>query len=113
MSPLQRTAHMFHFLTDDLFNEFIEQHQKKYSSYEEFNERRKYFVDNLSNILRHRWEFNAGLHGHLLGVNSFADYSPQQLKSSCFKKIDLPTNTVLHQRTNRAIPSSFDWRTKG
>eukprot|EP01091_Cochliopodium_minus_P005583 TRINITY_DN1548_c0_g1_i1.p1 TRINITY_DN1548_c0_g1~~TRINITY_DN1548_c0_g1_i1.p1 ORF type:complete len:533 (-),score=139.76 TRINITY_DN1548_c0_g1_i1:44-1642(-) len=113
MTPVQRLAHMFHFSADELFEDFTKAHDKVYETIEELQQRKSYFIDNLSKIVKHRWEYNGGSHSHLLGVNSLADRSPEELKSSCFKKNHEQKPSLYHQKSGKALPTSVDWRTKG
>eukprot|EP01091_Cochliopodium_minus_P017683 TRINITY_DN698_c0_g1_i1.p1 TRINITY_DN698_c0_g1~~TRINITY_DN698_c0_g1_i1.p1 ORF type:complete len:537 (+),score=116.43 TRINITY_DN698_c0_g1_i1:204-1613(+) len=119
MSPSQRMSHMFHFDVDQMFAEFVSQHGKVYKSKEEYNLRKKIYIDNLSKISSHRWEYNSGKHSHTLGVNWFADKTKEEVKSSCYRKDEklfqkkLQDKKIYHQKSSSAVPTSIDWREKG
>ncbi|CAF1132179.1 unnamed protein product [Adineta ricciae] len=90
-------------------------HGKQYNSVDE-EARRTIWEENVRMIQTHNLEADLGLHTFTMKVNQFADLTQDefvkqmnQLKMSSEHK----SNGKIHIPSNRKLPASVDWRTKG
>lgn len=119
------------------FQGFVTKHNRNYLTKEEYNARLKIFSDNLGIIKNH----NAAAEGFRIGVNKFADLSPQEFEKMMGFKPALENNTnasddkfldaseddseefvdsdtaddddTVTGRGLQSYPASLDWRTLG
>ncbi|XP_022857536.1 cysteine protease XCP2-like [Olea europaea var. sylvestris] len=99
----------------DLFESWIEKHDKNYKSIEEKLHRFEIFKDNL----KHIDERNKNIHNYWLGLNEFADLSHEEFKNMYLglKADSLPQRNESPEQFKYRdfvdLPKSVDWRKKG
>lgn len=99
----------------NLFESWLDRHEKKYESIEEKLHRFEIFKDNL----KHIDERNNAITNYWLGLNEFADMSHDEFKRKFLglKVEQLPRrNESPEEFKNRdfeGLPKSVDWRKKG
>jgi len=114
----------FAMLRDDLkshlWNKFKKAHDKQFHTVELENYRYGIFKANLDLIENHNAEASMGLHTYRLGVNKFADMTPDE-----FRTVYLGFNTTLARFKGASlttfksspltvqIPETVDWREQG
>jgi len=94
------------------FARFIEAHQRKYDSADEFFKRYNIFKANLD-IVRDHATKNAT---YTLAINKFADLTLNEFRALYNKydpRVDAPTCMTSTGVASEALPASVDWRTKG
>lgn len=105
----------------ELFQSWKEEHQKFYTHPEEAALRLENFKRNLKHIVEKNAMRNSP-HGHVLGLNRFADLSNEEFKNKFISKVKMPfnkrnslTSSGLHLKDDSCedAPSSLDWRKKG
>ncbi|XP_027918093.1 ervatamin-B-like [Vigna unguiculata] len=99
-----------------LFQVWQKEHGREYSNPEEKAKRFHIFQRNL----RYINEMNAkrkSLTQHRLGLNKFADMSPEEFAETYLKQIEMPSNMesrkVQDDDDCQNLPESVDWREKG
>lgn len=93
------------------FNQFVEKFSKKYESMEELEARFAVFKVNLRNIIMH----NMNPHNYTLGINQFADLTPQEFKEKFVSGMKGPIagyGCKSFSSSASSAPSTLDWRTK-
>lgn len=94
--------------THDHFDSFVKKYGKAYSG-EEYEMRRRIFVENLEYI-----QANSGKNGVHLAVNPYADMTLDELRGSHFRTpLSVEHITEPLELQSGALPSSYDWRSKG
>merc|ERR1740123_1711187 len=102
-----------------MFNEFIAEHGKSYTSVAEKDLRFGIFVDNLAVIETHNAEYEKGVHTHFLGVGPFADLTAEEFKSQvvggCYKSMENkePSPYGVEEFKGIEVPDSVDWDKQG
>lgn len=97
------------------FNQFIKDHNKSYSSAEEYAKRYTIWSQTRDLIQRHNEEADRGLHSYTMGMNQFGDMTDDEFKDLMLTlKPELRT-TPTHTKTYScsSLPSSVDWKAKG
>lgn len=109
------------------WNEFKEAHNKSYKDKTEDNYRFKVFMENKLKIARHNRRQANGLHSFTLGLNKYADMTPQEFKRvlNGFKpSLKMRSNDIVHPAVvvetsellsddDEEIPRHIDWRQHG
>lgn len=110
------------------WNEFKETHGKSYKDKTEDNYRFKVFMENKLKIARHNRRQANGLHSFTLGLNKYADMTPQEfkrtmngykpsLRTNRGEKVSpvevLATAELLSVDDESKIPRQVDWRHSG
>ncbi|KAF5739282.1 xylem cysteine proteinase 2 [Tripterygium wilfordii] len=99
----------------ELFESWIEKHEKVYESLEEKLERFEIFKDNL----KHIEETNKKTSNYWLGLNEYADLSHQEFKNKFLglkisnENISRDDDEEFEYRDYVELPTSVDWRKKG
>jgi len=105
-------ALVFSELAHEQFFNFMQTHNKKYKSDEEFVTRFNIFRQNLKKIAEKNAKYGATTQ---FAVNKFADLTPAEFKN-LFLMENLPPyepNAEVLTALNFTAPDKFDWRTKG
>jgi len=100
------------------FKEFIQQNDKHYSTPEEFQERYANFLNALERI-QHKQEISKDTVSY--GITKYSDNCIAEINSRRMKKTPaaeyarscLASGVTAPELETNAIPTSFDWRTKG
>eukprot|EP00128_Syssomonas_multiformis_P002018 Colp12_sorted_trinity150504_noHs@34171 len=96
----------------DKFKEWVMAHNKIYKNALEEAHRAAIFFDNLQYILEH----NAGNHSYTLGLNTFADLTEEEFRTTVLASY-IPARpeggSVFLAAENVDLPTSVDWRSKG
>jgi cathepsin L len=98
------------------FNQFKTMFNKKYVDAVEEEKRRALFEETLMFIAEHNEKYSQGLVTYDVGVNQFADWSPEEFKVWLGKAQtapDMPNAATFLTPNNVNLPASVDWRTKG
>ena len=95
--------------TEDMeFLKFVSQHGRSYGTKEEFELRSQIFKETLARV---QLENQLAENTFTVGINKFADWTPQEFKRILgYKTRDA---TPKYDFTPVEIPTSIDWRTKG
>jgi len=96
------------------FASYVRQYNKRYSSREETERRFQNFEASLNRTAA----LNASAKKAKFGINKFSDMSVEEFKSVVLMKNPIipsrvPEVETLKPKTTGALPTSFDWRTKG
>ncbi|CAG9828866.1 unnamed protein product [Diabrotica balteata] len=95
---------------------FKAQHSKIYKNPIEERVRFSVFQSNLKLIKEHNAKYEQGLVGYTMGINQFADMTPEEFKAKLgmqAKNIPNIKKTRHIQDVNSEVPDSIDWRQKG
>jgi len=103
------------------FKKFVQTHEKKYETKDEFQTRMNIFEKNLKIITAHNQEYKQGKHTHWMKVGPFADLTPEEFKrdvvGSCFNAFNQTREAApggVHVRDPTVkIPDSIDWTAQG
>ena len=95
---------------DYQFFNFVSDFGKSYGTKEEFDFRANIFKNALKEIEEHN---SSGLHTHTLGINEFADRTPEEMKRMLGYKHELKTESNVVMLDDSNLADSVDWRTKG
>lgn len=100
----------------DLFESWMQKHDKSYSSFKEKLRRFEIFKDNLMHID----ETNKKVTSYWLGLNEFADLSHEEFKEKYFglraeyaSRRKCAANSAFRYKDVVDLPKSVDWRKKG
>jgi C1A family cysteine protease len=94
------------------FNLFQERFRKRYSSFEEVEQRFAIFRDNFVAILKHNSDITQNF---TLGVNQFTDLTPQEFREQYVGGLKAEVGSYgckTFSSTASGAPSSIDWRSK-
>ena len=94
------------------FNLFQERFSKRYSSFEEVEQRFAIFRDNFVAILKHNSDITQNF---TLGVNQFTDLTPQEFREQYVGGLKAEVGSYgckTFSSTASGAPSSIDWRSK-
>ena len=94
------------------FNLFQERFSKRYSSFEELEQRFAIFRDNFVAILKHNSDITQNF---TLGVNQFTDLTPQEFREQYVGGLKAEVGSYgckTFSSTASGAPSSIDWRSK-
>jgi C1A family cysteine protease len=99
------------------FTTFVERFEKKYDSFEEFDNRFQIFKQNWRTIFFHNMEYERGWHNFTMRVNSFADLKPDEFKTKYVTGRGTVQGTygckAFSSSASSGAPTAVDWRTKG
>ncbi|KAF7268187.1 hypothetical protein GWI33_018649 [Rhynchophorus ferrugineus] len=100
------------------WSEFKLEHTKSYQDKVEEVKRFAIFQDNLKKIEEHNARYETGEETYKMSVNKFADMTSEEfgamLKASYKRRSAInDTRSVYQAPADVAIPTSFDWRSKG
>lgn len=105
---------------EHLFNKFKKTHDKQYLTGTEHSLRFSIFKKNLDTIEKHNSEYSLGMHTYRLGINHFADMSPEEFRSKYLgTRLSYRQNTTKSLTTFQSLPSwmnvpqDIDWRKHG
>ncbi len=94
-----------------MFTNWMRQHQRSYS-YSDFQTRYSIWKSNLDFVTKH----NSEEHSYTVGMNQFADLTNEEFASTYFgfrMPAGAQVEPVYEPTVPGALPTSFDWRTKG
>ena len=95
---------------ENQFFRYIAQYGKTYGTKEEYNFRLQVFADRLAEIE----QINAENGTSTVGINKFADWTKEELKSlNGFKPMDTVADKRYKQFDTSSLADSIDWRTEG
>ncbi|XP_044263713.1 procathepsin L-like [Tribolium madens] len=112
-------------------NEFVEEkwenfkktHERSYVNVKEEAFRKQIFQKKLERIEEHNERFNKGLETYTMGINMFADMTPEEMRPythgliepAVMPKplIEIKSRADLGLNDSVQFPASFDWRDKG
>ncbi|KAI9072220.1 hypothetical protein K1719_045823 [Acacia pycnantha] len=107
----------------EMFQQWVMEHGRNYSNTEESKTRYQIFQRNLMYITETNAKRSKSPSGHRLGLNKFADMSPEEFKRVYLRVPEealatiAPTTSstgyVQQKESCEEAPSSMDWRTKG
>jgi len=99
----------------NLFTEFIDRFNKKYSNLSEFTKRQKIFEENLSKINEFNNKMRQENRSIRLEINQFGDLTSEEFKSIYLHKIMMPSEKYTpHQNILNNDPiSEIDWEKSG
>jgi cathepsin F len=116
-------------VTDDVkifqhFQTFVNEHGKKYTTIEEFQERFQIFKQNYKRIEMHRMmsQNNIDDGDYELGISKFSDMTPSEFSKTFLNleinhlqrlKASKTSNKINATFQNGTAPESWDWREKG
>jgi len=97
-----------------IFNNWVKQHGKTYSSVDEVIRRFEIFADNLAVVNQHNEEAAKGMHTYTLGMNKLADLTVEEYRSMYLGyRASNTTRTYAHLPASEEVADGVDWRTKG
>ncbi|XP_069505839.1 cathepsin S [Ambystoma mexicanum] len=101
---------------DDHWQLWKKVHEKQYINQKDEMWRRLIWEKNLKFVTLHNLEASLGLHSYELGMNHLADMTSEEV-TSILTGLQMPDphpiNSSSYVRTEGALPSTVDWRTKG
>lgn len=104
---------------EHLWNEFKKSHGKTYLGAEMESLRFSIFKKNVETIEKHNQEYSSGLHTYRLGINPYADWTPEEFRgmlgtSNKFRSRDIESvGRFIGLPEHIKVPESIDWREKG
>jgi cathepsin L len=106
-------------LLNHLWEKFKKSHGKTYLSGEHEQERFAIFQQNIEMIEKHNNEYSMGMHTYTLGVNPFADWTPDEFREHMlgtrYNKTarGQSSGTFMRLPKNVGVPDAVDWREQG
>ncbi|XP_072378113.1 cathepsin L-like proteinase [Diabrotica undecimpunctata] len=101
---------------NEYWDNFKVKHGKVYKNPIEERVHFSVFLSNLKLINEHNSKYEQGLVGYTMGVNQFADMTPEEFKAKLgmqAKNIPNIEKSLHVQDVNAEVPDSIDWRQKG
>ncbi|KAK7290376.1 hypothetical protein RIF29_04757 [Crotalaria pallida] len=96
-----------------LFQQWKKEHGRVYTNIEDLGKRFDIFLSNLRYITKYNAK-KASTSNYLLGLNKFADWSPEEFQRTYLHDLDMPMNNSMKQNDlSCKAPPSIDWRKKG
>ncbi|XP_054778209.1 ervatamin-B-like [Prosopis cineraria] len=101
-----------------LFQQWMKQHGRIYSNSEESEARYDIFRRNLKYIRETNSRRSKSPSGYHLGLNKFADMSPEEFRQMYLHPLEMPATTIgrsdyVQQDDSCAPPATWDWRKQG
>lgn len=110
--PFQVATHINAALNGE-WDAFKKIYKKTFSDSEEFM-RRLIWEENLRFVQQHNLEYDRGLHTYSVGMNQYADMTPDEFRKFFNGFRGKTTNGSLFLAPNNVnLPDTVDWRTKG
>lgn len=105
-------------LITHLWEKFKKSHGKLYLSDEHEQERYGVFKQNIEMIEKHNNEYSMGMHTYTLGINPFADWTPEEFKAQMLgtkynRTSRDSSGTFPRLPKNIRVPDDVDWRKEG
>ena len=74
--------------------------------------RKEVFARNMKFIEKHNAEANVGLHSFTVGINKFADQTPEEFFRSYRGPVPSPNVTIIQSASSVSYPERMDYREK-
>ncbi|XP_028769810.1 ervatamin-B-like [Neltuma alba] len=105
----------------EMFQQWMAEHGRFYPNSEESNTRFQIFQRNLKYITETNAKRSKSTYGYRLGLNKFADMSPEEFTQTYLRPLEVPANiapassssSYVQQQDSCAPPATMDWRKQG